>query len=88
MIGQLKPKIIKPKPRHTPQRQAVVDPPTHATMRRHDRYKRLRPTFDPDRCQRESTVEIDGKPYWRIQAGSMALERWLRGELTESKVDK
>lgn len=83
MIGEIKPKVIKPEPLHTPQCTMPVDPPTHATMWRRDRYKRLRPSFDPDRCQRESTIEIDGKPYCRLHAGGLALERWLRGELLE-----
>lgn len=80
-VGVLKAKIIKPERVVTPQCCAEVEPPTHANMWRRDRYLKLRPTFDPDRCQRESTVEIDGKPYCRLHAGGIALDRWLSGNL-------
>ncbi|MER9176202.1 hypothetical protein NKH72_21740 [Mesorhizobium sp. M0955] len=80
-VSVLKPKIIKPERVVTPQCCAEVEPPTHATMWRRDRYKKLRPQFDPDRCQRESTLDIEGKPYCRIHAGQLALDRWLSGEL-------
>lgn len=83
MISQIKPKIIKPDPIITPQCSAAVDPPTKASMWRRDRYKKLRPTFDPDRCQRESSIEINGKPYCRIHAGGLALDKWLSGKLVE-----
>lgn len=85
-IDVLKPKIIKPERVETPQCCAEVDPPTKASMWRRDRYKKLRPHFDPDRCQRESTVEIDGKAYCRGHAGGMALDRWLKGDLVEAKL--
>lgn len=85
MITQIKPKVIKYEPLHTPQCSADVDPPTHANMWRRDRYKKLRPTFDPDKCQRESTIEIDGKPYCRLHAGGLALDKWLNGKLVENE---
>lgn len=77
----LKPHVIKPKRVETPQCCVPVDPPTHAQHWRRDRYKKLRPHFDPDQCQRESTMMIDGKPYCRIHAGQLALEKWMTGEL-------
>jgi hypothetical protein len=83
-IGEIKIKVIRPEPVHTPQCCMKVDPPTHANMWRRDRYKTLRPTFDPDLCQRESTVRIDGKPYCRIHAGGIALDRWIKGKLIEA----
>lgn len=81
VITTLKPLAIKPPKVKTPQCCVEVDPPSHATMWRRDRYKRLRPTFNADRCQRESVFEIDGKPYCRLHASGIALERWLNGEL-------
>lgn len=84
MIAEIKPKVIKPDPAHTPQCCMPVEPPTHANMWRRDRYKRLRPTFDPDKCQRESTIEIDGQPYCRLHAGGVALDRWLSGRLIDA----
>lgn len=84
MIDEIKAKVIRPEPLHTPQCSAPVEPPTHATMWRRDRYIRLRPHMDPDRCQRESTIEIDGKPYCRLHAGGIALDRWLGGKLSEA----
>ncbi|WP_316397326.1 hypothetical protein [Bradyrhizobium sp. 33ap4] len=83
MIGEIKAKIIKPARVVTPQCCAPVEPPTKATMWRRDRYLKLRPSFNPDACQRESTVEIDGKPYCRLHAGGLALDKWLKGELVE-----
>jgi hypothetical protein len=83
-ISAIKPKVIKPEPRHTPQCCVPVDPPTHAEMWRRERYTRTRPSFDPDRCQRESVIDIDGNHYCRLHAGGIALERWLKGELTEA----
>lgn len=71
----------------TPQCCVPVEPPTHNEMWRRDRYKRLRPAFDPDRCQRESALEIDGKPYCRLHAGQEALSRWMKGELVEAYYD-
>lgn len=84
MIGTVKPQVIKPARVVTPQCCVEVDPPTHAQMWRRDRYKKLRPQFDPDRCQHESTVEIDGKHYCTAHAGRIALDRWLKGDLVEA----
>lgn len=81
MISQIKPKVLKPEPTHTPQCCVPVDPPSHAQMWRRDRYVKLRPDFDPNRCQRESVVLIDGDHYCRLHAGGVALEKWLKGEL-------
>jgi hypothetical protein len=83
MIASVKPQVIKPARVVTPQCCVEVDPPTHCTSYRLDRYKRLRPHFDPHRCQHESTVEIDGKHYCTAHAGKIALERWLSGSLVE-----
>lgn len=77
----LKPITIKPARIETPQCCVPVDPPTHAEHWRRERYKKLRPHFDPDHCQRESSFQIDGKFYCRIHAGQLSLERWLKGEL-------
>lgn len=84
MIKTLKPMLIKPAPVTTPQCCVPVAPPTRATMWRRERYKTLRPSFDPDRCQRESVVSVNGKHYCRIHAGVIALELWLSGDLIEN----
>jgi hypothetical protein len=83
-IGTVKPQIIKPARVVTPQCCVTVEPPTHATMWRRDRYKRLRPHFNPDHCQHESTVEIDCDHYCTAHAGKIALDRWLSGKLREA----
>jgi len=74
-------RIKAPKPVATPQCSAPVDPPSHAPAWRRERYMRLRPSYDPDCCQRDSSVVIDGKTYCRLHAGGIALDRWLRGEI-------
>lgn len=81
----LKPRVIKPARVITPQCCAPVEPPTHATMWRRDRYKKLRPEFNPDLCQRESSLSIHDKPYCRIHAGGLALDMWLTGQLVETR---
>lgn len=82
-----KPLILKPRiqqhPRvETPQCSATVPPPTHSEQWRLGRYKELRPHYDPTKCQRESTLSIDKKPYCRIHAGQIALEKWMKGEIS------
>ncbi len=74
-------RIKAPKPVATPQCSAPVDPPSHAPEWRKERYKRLRPSYNPDCCQRDSSIVIDGKTYCRLHAGGIALDRWLRGEI-------
>ncbi len=85
-VSEIKPRVLRPEPAHTPQCCAEVDPPTHATMWRRERYPKMRPSFDPDRCQRESMIEIDGKPYCRLHAAGIALDRWISGQLIELAV--
>lgn len=80
----LKPLIVKPEPVSTPQCCVEVTPPTHAPHWRRDRYKITRPSFNPDRCQRESLLEYEGKNYCKIHAGQLALEMWLSGKLKEA----
>lgn len=79
-----KPTVIKPLPVKTPQCCAVVTLPT-AQAYLVERYKRLRPEYDPNRCQKPSTVEIDGKHYCRSHAGQIALEKWIVGDLVEAE---
>jgi len=81
----LKPLAVKPIRVETPQCCVEVTPPTHAPHWRRDRYKKLRPDFSPDHCQRESVFEIEGRPYCRIHAGQRALDMWLAGRLVEAK---
>lgn len=50
---------------------------------RQNRYMKLRPHFDPELCQRESTVNIDGKYYCHPHAGQLALKWWLEGKLKQ-----
>jgi len=85
MINRIKPKVVKFQPTRTTQCCVNVDPPVHDDMWRRDAYKKLHPSFDPDKCQRESTVVIDGKPYCRIHADAEALSRRLNGKLAEAK---
>lgn len=82
-ISTLKPIQIRPQRITTPQCCVPVDPPTHDQAWRRERHKRNRPQFDPDRCQRESTLAISGQHYCRLHAGQFALEKWLLGELKE-----
>ena len=51
--------------------------------RRAEKVARMDPAWDPDRCCRAAVMEIDGQHYCRTHAGSIALERWLSGELIE-----
>lgn len=86
MIARLKPLRVKPARIIAPQCSAEpeFDTPRNKEWRQ-ERYKKLRPTYDPKLCQRESTVEIDGKPYCSSHGGSIALKKWLRGDLVEHK---
>jgi hypothetical protein len=84
-LTALKPIIVKPARVSTPQCCVPVAPPTHAEMWRRDRYKKLRPKFDADRCQRESILKIDGKCYCRIHAGQLALDLWMKGDLVRKE---
>lgn len=83
---RVKPVRVKPEPVRTPQCCVKVDPPQHNKDWRRvkpvrARYEKLRPHFDPGRCQLESTVAIDGKYYCTGHAGKIALGLWLSGEL-------
>lgn len=82
-MKRLKPTIIRPKQQATPQCCVEVEPPTKATMWRRERYVRLRPDYNPDLCQKPSTIEIDGKCYCMAHAGKIALEKWIVGDLEE-----
>lgn len=87
MIRIVKPFILKPARVVTPQCSVLIDEVERGKQWRLDRYKQLRPTFDPLKCQRESTVKIDGTHYCSTHAGKIALKKWLKGELIE-KHDK
>lgn len=78
----MKLKELKPRyPTAIPYRQCSVPvpPPSHNPKWRQERYVKLYPNRDYDRCQRNSTVEIDGKPYCRLHGGSIALDYMLKG---------
>ena len=83
-IATLKPIQVRPKRITTPQCCVPVDPPTHDQEWRRRRHLKNHPQFDPDRCQRESTLTIGSQPYCRLHAGQLALEKWLLGELQEA----
>lgn len=83
-IKGLKAIHIKPERIITPQCSTVIPANSHFEAWRKDRYKKLRPDMDPERCQRESTVKIDGKPYCSNHAGKIALKLWLSGKLKEA----
>ncbi|UFW91035.1 hypothetical protein BjapCC829_21850 [Bradyrhizobium barranii] len=83
MIRPVKPVFVKPARVVTP--QCCIEPDDNDRMRlwRQERYRQLRPDFDPQKCQRESVVEIDGKHYCGSHAGKVALNKWLSGDLVE-----
>ncbi|HEV2155432.1 hypothetical protein [Bradyrhizobium sp.] len=83
MISKLKQTPPPPERVITPQCTTVVPANTHFETWRKGRYADLRPHTDPARCQRESVVEIDGKPYCTLHGGKVALAKWLKGELVE-----
>lgn len=45
---------------------------------RKERYKKLRPDFDPIRCQHLAVIEMDGIPMCRRHAGMVALDHMLK----------
>ncbi len=81
---EVKPLLVKPPRVVTP--QCCVEPDDTDRMRRwrQERFKKLRPDMDPQKCQRESVVQIDGKYYCANHGGKVALKKWLRGELIEA----
>lgn len=84
----MKPQRLKPAPHErveTPQCCVKVPPPAHNQQWRLERYKRLRHTFDPTCCQRESSLTIGGKFYCRPHAAAYALELWEAGKLVLKK---
>ncbi|MET4238600.1 hypothetical protein [Bradyrhizobium sp. RT10b] len=85
MIKTLRQPIIRPVPMPTPQCSEVVYSVGHDQQWRIKWYSERRPGNDPTRCQHESNIEIDGKPYCRRHAGSIALSKWIRGELVEKR---
>lgn len=85
MLKKLKPVYDPPKRIPTPQCCVEVEDTVRLQQWRLDRYKALRPEFDPLKCQREASVEIDGKPYCSNHGGRVALKKWLRGELVEKE---
>lgn len=84
-IKKLKVVSTPPKRLVTPQCSTVIPANSHFEAWRKERYKKLRPDMDPERCQRESTVQISGKPYCSNHAGKIALKLWLDGKLKEVK---
>lgn len=83
MIGAVKPVVVKPARVVTPQCSEIIPADTRFEIWRKGRYQKLRPQFDPERCQRESTVQIDGRHYCSNHAGRIALAKWLKGDLVE-----
>lgn len=81
MIRALKAAPVKPARVVTPQCCTEVATPMHNTHWRRDRYERT--GNDPNRCQRESVVEINGKHYCRLHGGALALALWLNCKLVE-----
>jgi hypothetical protein len=81
----LKPILIKQQPVETPQCSSTVDPPGHNKEWRKEHYRRVRPGYDPNCCQRPSVYEIDGKPHCRLHSSSIALAMWCEGLLVEPK---
>ncbi len=74
MAKKHKIKVLKPlvpKPDATPQCCVKVDPPWRNSSWRKERYGGEE--NDYNRCQRNSTVQIDGKYYCRLHAGQVAL---------------
>lgn len=52
-------------------------------QRTRERYLRDRPHYNPDLCQRMSSVTVDGKPMCKVHAGKTALKIMLKaGETT------
>jgi len=82
-IRILREPVIRPEPVSTPQCSMVVYTAGHDAAWRERWYGQRRPGADPKRCQHDSNVTIDGKPYCRRHAGALALERWLKGDLVE-----
>lgn len=77
----MKIKLLKPRlpvfP-ELPQCSARVRPPGWAPNWRTDRYEAS--GKDPTCCQRNATVELNGKPYCRLHGGSIALDILLKLE--------
>jgi hypothetical protein len=86
-IAVIKPvKPIRIKPVHVPTPQCCVEVKWPDNDWRRERYKKLRPTFDPDHCQHESSFDIDGNLYCKLHAGQVALDKWVRGLLVAVEV--
>ena len=82
----IKPTVIRPARVETLQCEAdVLLSPSESW--RMERYKRLRPNYNPLKCQKPSVIEIDGHCYCRSHAGAIALEKWIIGDLVETKDD-
>lgn len=82
----LKPQVIRPERVETPQCETPVAEPYPSWDWRKDRYSKLRPHFDPSRCQHESVFKLDGKYLCKKHAGIYALEKWMKGELVAAEV--
>lgn len=61
-----------------PQCTAVTNTDIRQQTRMRERYMRLRPEYDPELCQRQASVTVDGKPMCKIHAGRIALAKMLR----------
>lgn len=84
----LKPQYVRPEPVRTPQCEVEVQGPSWLgnTEWRKQRYSKLRPQFDPKKCQHESVFKLDGKHFCKSHAGIYALEKWMKGELVAKEV--
>lgn len=80
----LKPQVLRPVYTPTPQCEGDVhiNPYLRETKWREERYKKLRPHFDPMKCQHESVYKLDGKCLCKKHAGMYCLEKWENGGLT------
>lgn len=54
----------------------------HYTQWRTDRYKD--DSHPHECCRRIAVVMVDDRAYCRLHAGRLALDKWIKGELTES----
>lgn len=85
---RLKPVVVRPVVVHTPQCEAVIKKTEWLSREewRKKRYSKIRPHFDPLKCQHESVFKLDGKHFCKSHAGIYALEKWMKGELVAKEV--
>jgi hypothetical protein len=76
-VEQLKPPPTRQPRRETPQCEALPWANSREDGWRKKHYGAKRPDMDPTRCQRESSLRIDGKYYCRLHAGQVVLKHYL-----------